>query len=83
MVMPMMNIGIVRVSVFGRRMRVEMGMRLPPVPAGGVQVPVMGIVEMRVLVFQKCVTMKMGMVFHQMKPHARPHQESGCYHGCG
>lgn len=76
MVMPMMNIGKMSVGVFDRFVYVGKGMRLVPVPVGSVRMLVMGIVEMRMFVFQWCMTMKVRVVFREVQPHARAHEES-------
>src|SRR5579863_5165903 len=74
--MPMMNIRKMCVAVFDRFVNVGVGVRFVTVPVG-VCVLMMRIVEMRMFVFQRRMTMSMGVVLGEMQPHARAHEETG------
>jgi hypothetical protein len=52
MVMPMMNIGIVRVSVLDRLVWMGVGMGLLPIPIRVVRMLMMRVVDMRVFMCQ-------------------------------
>ena len=74
--MPMMNIGVVHVSVLDRIVCVGVGMRLLAIPVRVMLMLVMCVVDMRVFVRKGRMTMPMCMNLGEMQPHPCPHEES-------
>ena len=77
MIVPMMNIGVVRVSVLNRVVPVRVGMRLLTVPLGGVLMLMVRVVDVGVFVFQGSVAVPMRVYFGKVQPYARDHEQSG------
>ena len=72
--MPVVQVGIVRMPMDQPRMPmlVDMGLGWR---AGGVSVPVMGVMHVDVLVLQRLVFMLVQMPLGQMQPEADRHQQ--------
>ena len=66
MAVPMMQVGVVRMRVAQRRVAMPMRMRFADRPVMGV--PVVGVVLMDVLVFERLVPMLMVVAFGEMHP---------------
>ena len=62
----MMQVGVVRMRVAQRRVAMPMRMRFADRPVMGV--PVVGVVLMHVLVFERLVAMLMVVAFGEMHP---------------
>ena len=75
MAVPVMQVRVVRMGVAQRRVAVPMRMRFADRPL--VRVPVVCIVSMVVLVFERLVRMLVLMAFGEMHPKPEPHQETG------
>ena len=72
---PVMHIGIVRMSVDQVLMNVRMGVRFGGVPGELVRMPVVLIVRVGVRVFLWLVGVQMPMVFSEVEPDAGGHQQ--------
>ena len=66
MAVPVMQVGVMRMGVAQRRVAVPMRMRLADRPV--MRVPVMRIVPMAVLVFERLVRMLVLVAFGEMHP---------------
>lgn len=66
MAMPVVQVGIMRMGVTQRRVTVPMRMRFADRPVMGV--PVMRVVSMAVLVFERLVRMLVLVAFGEMHP---------------
>ena len=77
MLMPMMHIGIVRMSMFDRVVCMGVGVGFPPIPGKAVRMLMVRIVDMGVLMVLGGVAMKMSVVFGEVQPYSRRYQESG------
>jgi hypothetical protein len=77
MPMPMMDVRVVRMAVQQRLVAMLVGMRLFAVPAGLVRVPMVRVVNVRVIVSERFVQMLVFVPLGQMQPDAERHQ------GCG
>jgi hypothetical protein len=66
MAMPVMQVGVMRVGVAQWRMAVPMRMRFDDRPV--MRVPVMRVVPMTVLMFERLVRMLVLMAFGEMHP---------------
>ena len=73
----MMNVRIVRVSVFNGFVYMSVGMGLLATPIGVVLMLVMRVMDVRVFVFQGQMAMHVRVVFREMQPHSGSHEESG------
>ena len=74
MPVPMMNIGVVFMRMFGGFVYVGVGMRLLPVPAWVVLMLVVDVVNMGVFVHQRFVAMPVHMNLGEMQPYTSPHE---------
>jgi hypothetical protein len=74
MLVPVMHIGIVRVSVFERLVDVGVRVRLSSIPFGVMLMLMVFIMNVRVFVLYPAVVMQMLMVLGQMQPHPGAHQ---------
>ena len=72
--MPMMNVGKVRMAVAHFRMRMHMVVRLGPVPLEVMSVLMMLIVGVRVTVLQRLVTMIVNVTLSEVDPNTQAHQ---------
>lgn len=77
MIVPMMNVGVMRMTVPQRGMPVRMGVRLGSVPLEIVAVHVVIIMRMLVRVFQWLMRVVVIMMLCEMQPDARSHQSHG------
>ena len=75
--MPVVNVGKVRVRVAHRLVRVLVGVRLEPLPFLPVLVPVMLVVAVRVGMRERLVRVRVLVALRRVQPHAEEHQESG------
>ncbi len=66
MFVPMMHIGIMRMSVLQAFVHVDMGMRLRSVPRPIMRMPVMLIVRMDMIMKQQIMLVHAGVVFGEM-----------------
>ena len=76
MVVPMMSIRKVRMGVRHGFMAVPM--RVLPLTGNSMVVRVVCIVRVQVLVLQKLMLVRMGVVFSQVQPDTQCHQTGGC-----
>ena len=79
MLVPVMDIRIVRMRVSERRVDVQVSVRFGAIPIGFMAMLVVGVVNVRMRVLQALVQMQMLVHFGQVQPHAPCHQ-SGCDH---
>ena len=77
MIVPVMNIWIVRVRVFERLVNVGVRVWFLPIPLGPMLMLMMFIMEVRVCVFHADVAMQVLMVLGQMQPHSCNHEQPG------
>lgn len=75
--MPVVDVGVMRVRVHQRFMRMRVGVRRGTPPVERMGVLVMRIVAMPVAVLQRLVAMGMFMPLPDMQPDAQPHQHGG------
>ena len=73
---PMMQIGIVRMRMHERYMAMRVGVRLGPVPQI-VRMPMVLVMDMRMAVFLRCMSMQVFVAFREMQPDAHRHQNTG------
>ena len=76
MLVPMMNVGKVRMAVAHFPMRMHMVVRLGPVPLKVMPVLMMLIVGVRVTVLQGLMPMFMNMTLGEMDPYTCAHHQS-------
>lgn len=72
--MLVVDVGIVRMTMYQRRVDVLMRVRFAPVPGEAVQVLVVLVVHVAVGMRHRLVAMQVFMEFGQVQPYARPHQ---------
>ena len=77
MLVPVVQVGVVRMRVHQRCVPVVVRVRLTPVPAEIVSVPVMRVVGVRMLVIHRFVRMLVRMVLGHVQPYAGGHQCRG------
>ena len=77
MLVAMMGIGVVRVFVSRRRVRMRVDMRLAVVDAGRVNVLVMHVMRMAVLVLKSSVKVTVTMALRKVQPNAGRHECAG------
>ena len=65
MIMPMMNIGIVRVSVLDRSVAMSVDVRLTPIPVPVVLMLVMCVMNVRVFMLQRQMPMQVSVLFRR------------------
>ena len=82
MLVPMMDIRIVRVRVSERRMDVQVSVRFGAIPIGFMAMLVVGVVNVRMRVLQAVVQMQMLVHFGQVQPHAPCHQSRRDHQRC-
>ncbi|HWS68734.1 MAG TPA: hypothetical protein VN325_38685, partial [Steroidobacteraceae bacterium] len=75
--MPMMYIGVVRVSVLDRFVSVGVGMGLFHMPVRVVLMLMMRVMDVRVFVLQGRVAMPMSMALGEMQPYPSRHEKPG------
>jgi hypothetical protein len=74
--MPVMEVGEVRMPVHEPRMAVSMPMRLPAIPVRSMLVPVMLVVNMGVFMFHRRVSMLVLVALGDVQPYPAKHE--GC-----
>ena len=73
MLVPVMDIRIVRMRVSERRVDVQVSVRFGAIPIGFMAMLVVGVVNVRMGVLQALVHMQMHVHFGQVQPHAPCH----------
>lgn len=74
MLMPMMSIGKVWVDVLERLVHMDVRVGLLPAPLVRMRVLMVFIMDMRVIVFNGLMSMRVGVLFLQMQPEAGRHE---------
>ena len=74
---PVMQIRIMRMGVFQRRVDVRMGVRFDAVPCGIVGVLVVIVVRVAMIVFERFMLVCVRMALADVQPHADSHQCAG------
>ena len=82
MLVPVMDIRIVRMRVSERRMDVQVSVRFGAIPIGFMAMLVVGVVNVRMRVLQALVQMQMLVHFGQVQPHAPCHQSRRDHQPC-
>ena len=76
-IVPVMQVGVVRVAVRETAMPVRMGVRFAAVPREAVAMLVMLIVRVRMRVLDRLVHVVVLMALRQVQPHAERHERRG------